>query len=520
MAHLRHGERDSVVDAALDAMDAEQLRGLIRALIPWLNDATQARLTNEVVDRAARASSGWVPATPSERRIEEIEAFVAAAKRVHQADPSDVDDYLREGTHAFLARDYASAFRIFRALLTPIGDGDIDLGQHELVDEVLGVDIDACAKQYAVAMYMTSSPKNRARAVCSAIEDVQGVGYFFEPLRELERVAVEPLPNFDDFLAQWQTLVEEQVVGAQKTDWDRPEDGWLREVVARTQGAAGLAELARRSRQADDLRAWCSALVKAGDWPLARAAYEEAEELVEDRFYSRGDFLDGAALAAQELASDDLGASLERAWREAPSLTRLRRWLGACATREELVERAGAALEMVPAGAARQCALLHVLRGELDEAATLLANARGLGWSDAEHPGHLLFPLFVGLLEGTKAAVDLPRDHTDMSSLMADDRPKLRTPTIDALLRLVDLRLPEDESLRASVISAMRAAAEKRVEGVTANKRRRHYGHAASLAVQCARADGSTAGKAWLRELMDEYRRYPALKRAFKAAGS
>ena len=88
MAPLRPGERDAVVDAALDAMDAPHLRELIRALIPWLDDATQARLMNEVVDRAARASSGWIPATPSDRREEEIEAFAAAARRVHQADPS------------------------------------------------------------------------------------------------------------------------------------------------------------------------------------------------------------------------------------------------------------------------------------------------------------------------------------------------------------------------------------------------------------------------------------------------
>ena len=157
------------------------------------------------------------------------------------------------------------ASRIFRALLPPIGDCDIDLGQHELVDEVLGVDVDACAKQYVVAMYMTSSAKSRAHAVSSAIEEVQSVGYFSEPLRELERVAVEPLPDFDDFLVQWHTLVEEQVDAAKKSDWDRREDRWLREVIARTQGPDGLAEIARRSRRADDLRAWCVALVKAGD---------------------------------------------------------------------------------------------------------------------------------------------------------------------------------------------------------------------------------------------------------------
>jgi len=38
MGHLRHGDRDSVVDAALDAMDAEQLRELIRATRCVLGD--------------------------------------------------------------------------------------------------------------------------------------------------------------------------------------------------------------------------------------------------------------------------------------------------------------------------------------------------------------------------------------------------------------------------------------------------------------------------------------------------
>ncbi|PIE65560.1 MAG: hypothetical protein CSA24_02495 [Deltaproteobacteria bacterium] len=333
-------------------------------------------------------------------------------------------------------------------------------------------------------------------------------------------MAVDPLPDFGEFLAQWRALVEERVAGAKQSDWDRREDRWLREVVERTQGAAGLAEVARRSRRSDDLRAWCRALVEAGDWTAAQSAYEEAAELVEDRAYARGGFLDGAALAAQELGSDDLDASLERAWREAPSLSRLLRWLGGCANREELVERAGAALDVVPARAARQRALLHVLREELEVAATLLANARGLRWSDAEHPGHLVFPVFVALFGGAKVTVQLPRDYRDMGSVMDDDRPKLRTTGFDELLRLADVTLPEDEDIRSTMIAAMRKAAEKRIEGVTANKRRRHYGHAASLAVQCAQADGSPAGNAWLCELMDEYRRYPALKREFKAAGA
>ena len=54
-------------------------------------------------------------------------------------------------------------------------------------------------------------------------------------------MAVESLPDFDGFLAQWRTLVEERVAGAKQSDWERREDRWLREVVARTQGPNRLA---------------------------------------------------------------------------------------------------------------------------------------------------------------------------------------------------------------------------------------------------------------------------------------
>lgn len=524
MTRPHQGERYAFVDAALEAMNAEQLRALIRAHIPRLDPAAESRLLMELGDRAARAAGGWTPTPPSDKRIAEIEAFAAAAKRVHCAEPRDVDDRLRDGGHAYLARDYVAACRIFQALLIPICDADIDLGQHEMVDEVLGVDVDTCAKQYVVATYMTSTPADRPPAVWAAIEDVHSVGYFFEPLAELERVAVEPLPDFDAFAVQWRGLVEARLAGAGARGGYGHHNRWLHEVVARTQGPAGLAEIARRSGRAADLRAWCRALADGGDWPAARAAYQEAAALVGDGDHARGEFLDGAALAAQVLASDDLDATLERCWRQAPSLSRLCRWLGGCATREELAARAAAALEVVPVGAARQRAVLHFVRGELEPAAALLADAPGLGWSAAEHPGHLVFPLLVAFLGGVEATIELPRDPLDIGSLagsLAGDRPALRTPPIEALLRVAGVTLPKGaEDLRARLIGAMRVAAEKRVEGVVADGRRRHYGHAASLAVRCADADGSPAARAWLRGIMAAYRRYPALQREFEAAGA
>ena len=166
----------TITEAALDAMDADGLRALIRKMIPWFDDALRVRFANPLVDQAARNGSGWVPQGPTHAVVEEVENFAEAAKRVGHANPSDVDAHLRDGSNAFLAKNYRAAFRIFRALLIPVGNVDIDLGQHEMLDEVLGVDPATCAAQYVASMYMTATPRNRGKAVLAAIDEMQGIG--------------------------------------------------------------------------------------------------------------------------------------------------------------------------------------------------------------------------------------------------------------------------------------------------------------------------------------------------------
>ncbi len=246
----------SVVDEALAALGAEELRELLRDIIPWLDEKSHARFVNTLIDRAASTRSGWIPKRPADERVSEILAFAEAAKRSGYADAPEVDDCLREGSNAFLAKDYEAACQIFRALLRPLGEGEIDLGQDEMVDEVLGMDVAACAAQHIVATYMTSVPADRAGAVRSAIENVREVGHFWEPLGEMERVAVEPLPDLDNFLSQWRGLIENDVGPARKEDWDTDFDQWRREVVRRMEGAEGLAKVARSTKRGDDLRAW------------------------------------------------------------------------------------------------------------------------------------------------------------------------------------------------------------------------------------------------------------------------
>lgn len=514
------GPQASTIDAALEALDASELRAVIRGMVRTLDDSARSRLASEVIDRAARSPSGWLPPGPDDSIVEEIEEYAGSACDVGYADPSVVDDYLREGSNAFLGRKYRQAARIFRALLGPIGTGDIDLGQDELVEEVLGTDLDAVATQFAVSAYMTATPARRAQAVLLAMDELH-FGQFLSPLRALEEAAVEPLPGFGDFLSQWRSALDERTQADRNPewdtdpgfDWDSDAERWQREVVERMQGTGGLAELARASRRTGDLHAWCDALVAAGNWKGALAAFDDAAEIAVDRPYARGDFLDGAALAAERLGRSDLPVRLARACREAPSMARLRRWLGSSKSRKTLRERVSEALAVCPRDQIRQIALLTLLGGNFEAAAKLLAAAPGLGWSSDDHPGHVLFPLFVSLLGDEPLEVDESDvvDDFDVAGALGDGR--LATPAVAELVELAGLRAPDDAKVRAAVLVAMRQSAEKRIAGVTGKQRRRHYAHAASLALACRRIDGSAGTAKWFADIQAEYRRYPALQR-------
>ena len=199
----------NVCNDALDALSAVELRALVCDILPWLDVKTYAKAMSVLIDHAARGEAGWMPSGPGAEIVAEVLDFVDAARREGCAEPSDVDEYLRQGMNAFFARDYHMTFQIFRALLIPISECDFDLGQHELVDEVLGVDVADCAAQYVIAMYMTSAPTKRARMVKAAIDEISAAGHFWQPIEKIEQMAIEPLPGFNDFLRDWYHLLSE-----------------------------------------------------------------------------------------------------------------------------------------------------------------------------------------------------------------------------------------------------------------------------------------------------------------------
>lgn len=296
--------QDPDLDRALDAMTAEELRPFVRHALERLQDEPRAELVDSLIARAASGSSGWRPRAPARRIVEEVERFAQVGRQIGSAEPHAVDGYLRQGIKASLAGEHETAHRVFEALLLPIADAEIDLGQHELVDEVLTVDVHECAARYALSVYLGTPLEDRADALEHAIDAVCGLASFWSPLEQMERVAAGPLPELDAFLPGWIRHLEREP--SPENEWER--DRWLREAVLRLEGVAGLERIARQTKRPEALQAWCRELAERAEWAESLRACEDAARLVGATHW-RGHFLDGAALAGQQLGRRDNAAS-------------------------------------------------------------------------------------------------------------------------------------------------------------------------------------------------------------------
>jgi hypothetical protein len=253
MTRRREAE-EREVDQALDAMSAPELRAAIRVVLDLLDDGVKDSVMDALLARGAKATSGWKPARPSPRIVEEAKSFSDAARQVGHADPHDVTEHLRRATKAFLAGDHASARAVFDAILPPIACVEIDLGQRELVEEVLGVDVRACVAQYAASVYTTTALRERADAIVRVLEQVEGVGTLSSPIKNMEDVCAGALPDFGAFLPRWVKRLER--FRPSKDEWETEHERWLREAVFRMDGVGGLERIARKTRRPQACLAW------------------------------------------------------------------------------------------------------------------------------------------------------------------------------------------------------------------------------------------------------------------------
>ncbi len=498
---------------ALTALSADELRTFVTDALDRLDEGPRADLEDLLIQRASRSTSGWKPAAPTEAVITEARAFADAARRVGQAEPSEADRYLRHALAASLAGNHVSAREVFEALLEPIGNGDIHLGQHEMADEVLSVDLHECLRHYAAAVYVTTPLDGRPDALIEALDAVEGLGALNDPLAEIEETFGGGLPDLKGFVPRWISRLERDAPTGEL--WESTHERWLRLAIGRWEGSPGLARMARETKRVVAASAWCDALVAAGDWAQALRAFEECAALVGDED-ARGGFLDGAALAAQRLGREDVAERLAAAWRGAPSLPRLLRWLLSDAPTSATVHaRAGTALAECPTQAHTLIGLLRVLTGKVAEAAQLLAKAPGLGWSRSEHPGPVLFSAFAWMLGGTAPSPDQEEPQSPAMS-----GPPLLAPTLEDVLLHTEGADSVSPSDREAMLDAMKAAALRRTEAVLDKKRRAHYAHAAALVACCMLNEGTDtdAPPPWFETLRTRTARFPAFRRALHAA--
>jgi hypothetical protein len=512
--------KDPEIDRALDAMSAPELRAAVRAVLQEFDEDVRASVVDTLIGRATKASSRWRPARPSQRMVEEVQSFAKAARQIGHANPDDVTEHLRRATKAFLSGDHASARASFEAILPPIASADIDLGQHELVEEMLGVDVRACVAQYVASVYTTTRLRDRADAILRALAQVEGVGTLLSPIKDMEEVSAGVLSDLTAFLPLWVKRL--QRFPPSKDESETEHERWLREAVFRAAGVGGLERIARKTKRPQACLAWYEALADQGDWTAALKACDVAARMVRQSHW-RGELLDGAALATQALGRSDLSRRLEAGWRAAPTMTRLLRWLAVDGDEHERIRsKAARSLARCPKTATRQIGLLRVLVGDVTGAAAVLAKSPGLGWSNPDHPGHTLFPLLAMLLSnGTISGAFVTeleatgRDPLESFAVPDEEhKPRLRTPSIVALIQSVRPSIVTDSD-RDAVIDAMRIAAEKRTEGILGNSRRQHYGHAALLVASCvAFAPKNRASEflRWAADLRQQYWRRHAFR--------
>jgi hypothetical protein len=377
---------------------------------------------------------------------------------------------------------------------------------------------------------------NRADRMLSAIEATDGLGYWDDPLRSLENILGDSLSDLEHFLPLWIARIERDI--RPSGDWESDRERWLREAITRRDGLEGLARVARATRRPEAVTAWCRAVVAQGDWATSLAVYEEAAALISSATW-RGDFLDGAALAAQVLKRKDRTTKLESAWLGAPSLVRLLRWLLAeDPSAVALKKRSSLALDANATRSPRLLGLLHVLVGNVPAAANVLKKAPGLGWSTGDHPGHLLFSVFAWLcgrphpgsvceelaqtLSGPGGSeFENETEFVGHDSGDARKDPQLAKPSVIDALQRADILTNFSRDDRKEALAALKSAATKRMDGVLGEKRRRHYAHAALLVACCVELEErreKESSSPWAEALRARTSHFPAFQRELRAA--
>jgi hypothetical protein len=478
---------------------------------------------------AGRAQPSWqAPPAADPTLLDEVDQFVTRGRRRASGDPSEVDELLQRATRVFLGGDLELALTAWRRLLAPLSEGEIHLGEDELINEVLSTNLHEVMARCLLAAYCLAPLEARAEALWKATDEFGWLSYLSDPIREMETVSTKPLPDLNAFLPSWFQYLQTRVKPDAAGRFEDATDGMLREAAARSGGASALRDLARGKGGLFAWHDWVRLLVVDKRWKEAAAALVEAAGAAREGS-QRASFLDSAGALAMARQTGDVADLLAQAWRAKPSVPRLMRLYGATAAgdRPALLRQELAFLRTTKSVPARVLGVLTLLDGRFAEAAQLLAACNGLGWSSEDHPGRFLFPALSFLAAGPPQAgscgevlLKTLQGNDDVEAMLERDSAEGLPPlqVVDPLPLLADLRrsLPPTPETVTAIVDALRAAALRRVKEATSQQRRSAYEHAVFLVAATAEVFRAIARPLDAVALIDlvqtEYRRYSALQ--------
>jgi hypothetical protein len=225
--------------AHLEQLDAGTLRDVLVELSADLEPAQQARLVDIATRKLVKAKGR--KALPSgedpQRLAADVSRYARSLKVTARGNPSDVDALFVRLNAAWMRGEH-EVFRMGVMEIAKALDGGVDLGHDELYSEVLSTDVYELAHRLLVSVYLTTPAGERATQIAKA-NDAMDVLMATEdtPISAMEKVALEPLPDLDEFARAWAAHLRAQAAtGRAKGSWAFEQQ--LREATSRSAGTS------------------------------------------------------------------------------------------------------------------------------------------------------------------------------------------------------------------------------------------------------------------------------------------
>jgi hypothetical protein len=429
-----------------------------------------------------------------------------------------------------------------------------DYGRGVSASDLTGVDADEAVARYLRAVYETEPPAHRPQAIYEQMRQVPVPLFGPHPmLDDLVQISVRPLPDREQFLADWIDFLRTQD-GPSGSDVD----AWLREAVRLAQGTPGLEALAQAEGQTRP-RAyldWFTALQEEGKYKEMLAAAQEALQALPAQLPIRAAVADHLCAAAAQLnETEALRLGRWEAFVAKPTLPRMldlwdvavdaaertalmqqtvehvRDYLANPPVRRVEIMRGGDAIER-PVWI-DQSVLAHacLLAGDWDAAHHLAAQARVLGWSSSEsHQGLVVAAFLVLLSDQTLEAVPSNLAQfwewsVQYSASAWSWRRVEEDPVHERLARAYA------EQFAAAALSTDRQerylswcldVAHQRVDAIVGNQHRGSYNKAAVLTVACAEVlrlrGNQRAADTLVNDVRSRFPRHRAFQREMETA--